>query len=94
MGARLFLASEVQDTLRHLPPATKKALRGALKELKDGWPGSGGLHVAPLDTKAKQGPAFRVRVGNWRIVFRARSDRLEGIRLFHRREGYGWLDRL
>jgi hypothetical protein len=35
-----------------------------------------------------------VRVGNWRIVFRAHGDRLEVIRIFHRREGYGWLDRL
>lgn len=94
MATRLLLGAEAQAILRNLPPATKARLRKALHELKATWPRPRKLDVAQLVLSAPQPPVFRLRVGDWRVVFRARGRDLEVVRVFHRREGYGWLERI
>ncbi len=37
---------------------------------------------------------YRLRVGDWRAAFLLRARAVEVIRVFHRSEGYGWLERL
>lgn len=69
-------------------------MREALQELKATWPKPQGVDVAQLVLDAPGWPVFRLRVGDWRVVFRARGEDLEVVRVFHRREGYGWLERV
>ncbi|MFA5943333.1 MAG: hypothetical protein WC876_02585 [Candidatus Thermoplasmatota archaeon] len=39
-------------------------------------------------------PHFRIRVGTYRVVY-ARHERAHRVlKVFHRSEGYGWLERL
>lgn len=93
MATRLLLGSEAQAVLRNLHPLAKKALRAALRKLKQEWPSPRGLDVSELRSDPTTVPAFRLRVGDWRVVFRARGPDLEVVRVFHRREGYGWMER-
>lgn len=92
MATRLLLGSEAQRVLRHLPPATKVRMRESLEALKAGWPKPHDLDVAQLVLDTPGWPVFRMRVGDWRGVFRARGEDLEVVRVFHRREGYGWME--
>lgn len=81
---------QAAPALRRLPPETKKALRAALRSLaKDPSGLSNGLDVKRLDADAMQ-PIYRLRIGDWRIAFTLDSA-LIVFRIFHRAEGYGWL---
>lgn len=93
MPTHVFLSTIVQATLRHFHPEAKKSLKAALRELKKQWPTLQGMDLIRLRSNPEQPAAFRLRVGDWRIVFRARSRDLEVLRVFHREEGYGWLER-
>jgi hypothetical protein len=69
-------------------------MRAALTELgRDASGRSAGLDVKRLQVGGDP-PAYRLRIGNWRAAFLLRPDRIEVVRIFHRDEGYGWLDRL
>lgn len=93
MSTRLYLGSEAQAALRTLHPQAKKSIRDSLRKLKERWPTPTGLDVTRLRSDPSTLPVFRLRVGDWRIVFRARGENLEVVRVFHRREGYGWMER-
>ncbi|MBI4394344.1 MAG: type II toxin-antitoxin system RelE/ParE family toxin [Euryarchaeota archaeon] len=64
----------------------KKALRG-LAEDPSGI--SNALDVKRLDADPAQ-PMYRLRVGEWRIAFTLDRD-VVVLRIFHRKDGYGWL---
>lgn len=77
-------------TLRHLAPKTKRQVKAALRLLGEDPSGlSNGLDVKRLDTDLGQ-PMYRLRVGEWRIVFAVDRD-VVVLRIFHRIDGYGWL---
>lgn len=76
--------------LRTAAPATRRRLRKALRVLAEDPSGTTtGLDVKRLDTGPGQA-MYRLRVGDWRIAFTV-DDALVVLRIFHRRDGYGWL---
>ena len=84
---------EAMAVLRSMPPGPRKRLRAALQSLATDPSGrSNGLDVKRLRTPG-QPPAFRLRVGDWRAVWLLRRQSVDVIRILHRSEGYGWLDR-
>lgn len=84
---------QAQAVLRSMPPVPRKRMRAALRKLADDPSGrSTGLDVQRLRTSGDP-PAFRLRVGEWRAAWLLRKDAVDVIRIFHRSEGYGWLDR-
>lgn len=54
--------------------------------------GGVGLDVKPL-ASTQPWPAFRLKVGDWRAAWYIRNGEIQVVRVFHRSEGYGWLDR-
>lgn len=81
----------VATAIRSLSPAPKRAVRQAFDLLaQDRF--APGLDIRLL---RGSGPAkFRVRVGDYRIVFVVLERETRVLRVFHRSEGYGWLERL
>jgi plasmid stabilization system protein ParE len=90
---RVRLAEAAQQALRHAPPAAKRELKRVLETMRKG---STGLDIRELrQLGPTRGPTlFRVRAGAWRMVFRLQGKDLEVVRVFHRRDGYGWMERL
>lgn len=90
MGLKVDPAA--QDAIRTLAPAVKGRVREALRLLAEDP-----FH-SDLDWKvlATHGPdrLVRVRLGDYRIVYLLRPDHRYVLRVMHRREGYGWLERL
>ncbi len=83
------------DVLRHLEPTVKKRIRAALRRLAEDSTGrSNDLDVRELDTSDRLPRAFRLRVGDWRVGFLLRDGAILVMRIFHRRDGYGWLERM
>lgn len=37
-------------------------------------------------------PVYRLRVAEWRAVFVLRQEEMRVVKIFHRRDGYAWLD--
>ena len=76
-----------------MPPATKRKVKAALRLLAEDPGGtSNQLDIRRLDTTSGQ-PMYRLRVGDWRVAFAVDKD-VVVLRIFHRREGYGWLDQM
>jgi len=92
MPWRVRLAPEAADALRNSPPQIKRELRAALRGLaRDPIGREDRLDVKELTT----GPPslFRLRVRDWRVVFGLSGHDVLVARVFHRAEGYGWLER-
>lgn len=90
---RLLLERGVLEAVQGLAPGPRQEVHRALEALRrhdgDRPPG---LDVKRLDVK---GPAvFRIRVGAYRIVYGRQGQAHRILRVFHRSEGYGWLERL
>ncbi len=80
--------------LAQMPPVPRRRMKAALAQLtKDASGRSAKLDVKRLDSKAPFG-AYRLAVGEWRAGWFVRGDTLEVVRVFHRSEGYGWLERM
>lgn len=90
MGLRF--APDVQDFLRTLAPAPKKEIRAALVELRDD-PRPPGRDVKVL-RKDGADRYFRLRLGEYRIIYTPRGEHTYVWRIMHRSEGCDWLDRL
>jgi mRNA-degrading endonuclease RelE of RelBE toxin-antitoxin system len=54
-------------------------------------PGGGGLDIKRLRTG--EDSWFRLRVGDWRAVYRLQPASVDVLRVFHRSEGYEWIER-
>lgn len=96
MSLRVRLDPEFAvPVLQALAPLTKQRLRDALRALaKDPRGVESKLDVRELDLDGKEPRVFRLRVGDWRIAYAVRNKNLLVVRIFHRREGYSWLERL
>lgn len=88
----LFSEQRTRDALARLPPKGKQALRAALDTLREAGPDGAGLDVKALRGAGKG--MFRLRVGDLRLAFRLRGRDIEVIHIFHRRQGYGWMERM
>lgn len=73
-------------------PTTKHRMRAALTQLKAEWPATKGLSIKQLRLDSPGRPIYRLRVGPWRAVFQPGQAGLEVVRVFHRRDGYDWLE--
>ncbi|MHB8585694.1 MAG: type II toxin-antitoxin system RelE family toxin [Thermoplasmatota archaeon] len=93
MAFRIRLSEEAAAAFRILAPATKKRLRAAMAQLANDPAGAdSGLDVAELDTEGVPPPMYRLRSGDWRVAFQIVDRDVQVIRIFHRREGYAWID--
>lgn len=81
--------------LSQMPPAPKRRMKDALRRLAEDPSGrTAGLDVKELDASDELPRLYRLRVGDWRAVFTVGDSDLIVSRIFHRREGYGWMERL
>ncbi len=81
------------DFVRSLPPAPKKRLRAALDILSQD-PRDQRLDLRALTRPDGKAPVCRAKVGDYRIAFVIDRRTTRVVRIFHRRDGYGWLERL
>lgn len=88
----LVPGAETRARLATLPPGAKKAIRGAFDAMGKDWPGPS-LDVKALDMSPGQPPLYRVRVGDWRFAVEVAGQDLRVVHVFHRSEGYDWLER-
>lgn len=78
-----------------MPPAEKPKGKAALRSLAQDPTGRGaGLDVKSLDVSDKLPRLYRLRVGPGRAVPAVRERDIIVARIFHRSEGYGWLERM
>lgn len=88
----LTYAPQAYAALRDLPPAPKRRIRKALDLLaKD--PRHPSLDVRNLDVTGSP-PVLRLRVGEYRVAYVVMGRATRVVRIFHRRDGYGWLERM
>ena len=90
MGLRL--AAEAQAYLRTIPPEPRRRIREAVARLAED-PYADELDIRPVRSLGG-GRLYRCRVGSFRIVFAVVPEGARVLRVFHRRDGYGWLERL
>ena len=90
---RLVYAAVVAAQVADLPPGPRAAVKAALDALRhhdgDRPPGLDVRRLAHPGT-----PHFRIRVGTYRIVYARSGQAHRVIKVFHRSEGYGWLERM
>ena len=85
--------SHAAGPLQAMPPEPRKAMEKALASLVEDPSGKrSGLDVRRL-TATPGTNVYRVRVGEWRAAFLLRGRAIEVVRVFHRSEGYSWLER-
>lgn len=88
---RVRFGSQARTEFRSLPPGPKAQLREALALLeRNGLAAAIDLRRLSVDGGP---PVYRIRIGDWRIVFVLEED-ARVVRVFPRREGYAWLERL
>lgn len=80
--------------MRYLPPEVKRPVRAALRNLiVDPLGRVPRLDVRRLRTRHPP-DLYRLRIGEWRVVYTFDAENLYVFRVFHRSEGYDWMDRL
>jgi hypothetical protein len=78
--------------LRAMAPKPRTEIRKALRLLSEDPSGrSVGLDVKQLDL-GEGPPVYRLRVGDWRAAFMVGRGVLRVLRVFHRSEGYDWVN--
>ena len=88
----LKFAPDVQDFARTLAPGPKKKIRDALHAIaRDPRAPGGDVKVLRKDGTHRY---FRIRVGEYRIVYSPRGTVTYVWRIMHRSEGYDWFERL
>ena len=96
MAVRIRLDPQLAaPVLRMLAPATRRTIREQLRALaRDPTGLESHLDIRELDREGKLPRVFRLRVADWRIAYVVRESEVLVIRIFHRRDGYGWMERL
>lgn len=79
----VVMANRAQRDFDDLGMTTKRRVLAALVRLEN-WPDVSGIKRLSADWKG----FMRMRVGDWRVVFHLRGDRIEVVRIAHRREVY------
>lgn len=92
---KVKVAARAAEAMRELAPQTKRRLKSAILDLPEDPQGHKGLlEVKRLRSPNVEATFYRLRVGDWRAVYRIKGRVIEVIRVFHRREGYGWMERM
>lgn len=82
------------DRLASVPQPTKRRVKEVLRQLGDDPTGvAHGVDVKELRPTEAIPRAFRVRIGDWRVVFVLTPREVIVIRIFPRSEGYRWMER-
>jgi mRNA interferase RelE/StbE len=81
MKFELAILAKVEKDMRAIPDADTKKLHAAILALRDGLKG---------DVKRLKNftPEYRLRVGNWRVLFEVEEARIVICRILHRRDAY------
>lgn len=90
---RVLLDKAVHQQLKSLAPGPRRAIRDALRILQD----FDGDRPPTLDVRRLQHQTkgyYRLRVGDYRVAFTRQGQAQRVVKVFHRSEGYGWLERL
>lgn len=82
----------VEPYLKSLGPQERRRLRAAIRALADD-PRPQRLDIKVLETDPDGTRFYRIKLGPHRIVYSARGADVLVHRAFHRRDGYGWLER-
>jgi mRNA interferase RelE/StbE len=91
---KVVLTATAAARVRSLAPETKRRIKRGILSLPDDPTGDERkLDVKRLLGHGEARPVYRLRVGDWRVVYRVTETRIEIIRVFPRREGYGWMER-
>ena len=87
-------AVHAAPALSAMAPEPKRRTKDALGRLAEDPSGrTNGLDVKQLDSGDILPHLFRLRVGDWRAVFAVDDREVIVVRAFHRRDGYGWMER-
>lgn len=93
MARELRYAPVAREAIRFLPPEVKQRIRATLRTLVNDPLGiSNQFDVRRLDRPPSETRTLRVRIGDWRVVYQVDDAHLTVFRVFHRSEGYDWLD--
>lgn len=91
---KVVLLRAALDTIRSLSPETKRRIKKAVLALGEDPVGEKrSQDIKKLVGHLDDRPVYRLRVGDWRIVYRILESRVEVVRVFPRSEGYGWMER-
>jgi mRNA-degrading endonuclease RelE of RelBE toxin-antitoxin system len=78
------ITPEAERDLKALPVTIKARLLGVVDRL-DRWPQVSGAKALSYDWAGH----FRVRTGDWRVIFRADGNDVTIVRIMHRSKVYG-----
>ncbi len=81
MERKLEIRSRAEKDLRRIPARDGKRIVAAVMALRFGLSGN----VKRLTNFT---PEYRLRVGDWRILFEVENDKIVIYRILHRREAY------
>ena len=88
-------AAHAAPVLSQMPPGPKRGMKDALRGLAQDPTGrTVDLDVKELDVGEALPRLYRLRVGAWRAVFAVGPREVTVARIFHRLDGYGWMERL
>ncbi len=87
MTREVLLSSEASKEFSRFDEETRNRIRKALLRFSEGGRGD----VKRLKGVRGGPDLFRLRVGNYRVVFAATSTELRVTRIIHRSLGYDWL---
>ena len=80
---KVFLTPEAQADSEHLPPMIQARVQVVLERLLE-WPNVSGAKPLQYQWKGH----FRIRTGDWRVIFKEVRPNLLVVRIKHRRDVY------
>jgi len=84
---QVLLSGPANRTYSDLPDRVRQRIHSALTQLAS----SGRGDVKRLRGTRGREDLFRLRVGDYRVIFALASTEIRVIRILHRSEGYDWL---
>jgi len=88
MAKDVLLSTPARKRFESLDGSVKDRIRKALRRLAD----SGSGDIKKLKGVKGRETLLRLRVGDYRIVFRDDPDAIRITQIFHRGKGYDWLE--
>lgn len=84
MTVAVLLAKDAQTDYDDLPATIQERVSAIIERLRN-WPTVSGAKAL----SGQWAGHFRIRTGDWRVIFRVVTPRLVVVRIKHRREVYG-----
>ena len=89
MKKEVLLSSKAQKEFKRLSPSARKRIKEALYKLASGYKH---LDIKKLKGVDGREDLYRLRVGEYRIVYYPEKIAIKVIRIEHRSRGYEWLE--